>query len=82
MSDCVGQTLVEAFHRDYNCAVVADGTATTTPFQDETLWVHENYWGRVMTAEEIETELLTLAGRRPDAARSLAGNNTSTKGVA
>ena len=79
---CVGQTLVEAFHRDYNCAVVADGTATTTPFQDETLWVHENYWGRVMTAEEIETELLTLAGRRPDAARSLAGNNTSTKGVA
>jgi ureidoacrylate peracid hydrolase len=77
---CVGQTLVEAFHRDYNCAVVADGTATTTPFQQETLWVHENYWGRVLTAEEVEAELLTLAGRRHEASHPLTGN-TSIKGV-
>jgi ureidoacrylate peracid hydrolase len=58
---CVGQTLVDAYHRDYVCAVAADGTATTTPYQDETLWVHENYWGRVMTAQEIERELGALA---------------------
>lgn len=78
---CVGQTLVDAFHRDYNCAVVCDGTATTTPFQDETLWVHENYWGRVLTAEEVEVELLTLAGRRQEVPHSLTGN-TSMKGAA
>lgn len=58
---CVGQTMVEAYHRDYNCAIVADGTATTTPFQRETLWVHESYWGRVLTADEVEAELLALA---------------------
>lgn len=58
---CVGQTLVDAYHRDYICAVAADGTATTTPYQEETLWVHENYWGRVMTVREIEQELEALA---------------------
>jgi biuret amidohydrolase len=66
---CVGQTMVEAYHRDYNCAVLADGTATTTPYQQETLWVHENYWGRVLTAEEVERELLALdpaGGGAPD----------------
>lgn len=76
---CVGQTLVEAFHRDYNCAVVADGTATTTPFQEETLWVHENYWGRVLTAEEVENELFALGGRRTERSPSLTGD-TSMKG--
>lgn len=75
---CVGQTMVEAYHRDYNCAIVADGTATTTPFQEETLWVHENYWGRVLTAEEVEEELFTLAGRR---ASQTPTGYTSTKGV-
>lgn len=79
---CVGQTLVDAFHRDYNCAVVADGTATTTPFQQETLWVHENYWGRVLTADEVENELLSLAGRRQGAPAQSQTGNTSMKGVA
>jgi nicotinamidase-related amidase len=77
---CVGQTMVEAFHRDYNCAIVADGTATTTPFQEETLWVHENYWGRVLTAEEVEAELLALA-HRDDGTPSAEPENRSTKGI-
>jgi len=59
---CVGQTLIDAFHRDYTCVVVADGTATPTPYQEQTLWHHENYLGRVMTAEEVVSELLTLKG--------------------
>lgn len=79
---CVGQTLIDAFHRDYNCAVVADGTATTTPFQHETLWVHENYWGRVLNADEVENELLSLAGRRQGAPPQSQTGNTEMKGVA
>lgn len=58
---CVGQTMIEAYHRDYNCTIVADGTATTTPFQEQSLWMHENYWGRVMTAAEVKTELTALS---------------------
>jgi nicotinamidase-related amidase len=77
---CVGQTMVEAYHRDYNCAIVADGTATTTPFQQETLWVHENYWGRVLTAEEVEAELLALAP--VEAPPDKAVERQSTKGMA
>jgi ureidoacrylate peracid hydrolase len=77
---CVGQTMVEAFHRDYNCAIVADGTATTTPFQEETLWIQENYWGRVLTGAEVTTELDSLA----TGLSSTAGENQNqpTKGVA
>jgi nicotinamidase-related amidase len=58
---CVGQTMVEAYHRYFNCAIVADGTATTTPFQEETLWVQENYWGRVLTSQQVVSELQALA---------------------
>jgi ureidoacrylate peracid hydrolase len=58
---CVGQTMIEAYHRDYNCAVVRDGTATNTPFQEETLWIHENFWGRVLTASEVKDELAALS---------------------
>lgn len=78
---CVGQTMVEAYHRDYNCAIVADGTATTTPFQHETLWVQENYWGRVLTAEEVEAELVALAPRRGEAPDP-HDDNSATKGLA
>lgn len=58
---CLGSTLIDGFHRGYTCAVVADGTATTTPYQEEALWMHENYWARVLTADEVERELQTLA---------------------
>jgi ureidoacrylate peracid hydrolase len=78
---CVGQTMVEAYHRDYNCAIVADGTATTTPFQEETLWTHENYWGRVLTAEEVAAELNALATGL-GAIAGAQSQNHPTKGVA
>jgi nicotinamidase-related amidase len=57
---CVGQTLIDAFNRDYNCVVVSDGTATTTPYHEETLWHQEHYSCRVMTAEEVSRELHVL----------------------
>lgn len=78
---CVGQTMVDAYHRDYVCAVLADGTATTTPYQREALWMHESYWGRVLTAEEAEAELLALA---PDTTGAPAAQHeiTPTKGAA
>jgi biuret amidohydrolase len=60
---CLGSTLIDAFHRDYTCVVVSDGTTTTTPYQQETLWMHENYWARVLTADEVGRELRTLARR-------------------
>ena len=58
---CVGQTMIEAYHRDYNCAVVSDGTATNTPFHEQTLWIHENFWGRVLTAAEVQDELTAMS---------------------
>lgn len=57
---CVGQTLVDAFHRDYNCIIVQDGTATTTPHQEVSLWHHEKYWARVLTIDEVIDELRAL----------------------
>lgn len=57
---CVAQTLVAAFTRDYNCAVASDGTATNTPYHEQTLWHDEKYMARVMTTDEIIAELNVL----------------------
>lgn len=62
---CVGQTMVDAYHRDYNCVVVSDGTATTTQFQEQSLFMHENYWGRVLTSDEVKGELTALRTTAP-----------------
>jgi ureidoacrylate peracid hydrolase len=59
---CVGVTMVDAYHRDYNCVIVSDGATTTTPFQEQSLFMHENYWGRVLTSDEVQAELTALSG--------------------
>lgn len=57
---CVEQTLVDAFNRDYACAILSDGTSTTTPFHVETLTHIEKYFGRVLTCAEAADELRAL----------------------
>lgn len=59
---CVAQTLVGAFTRDYNCVVACDGTATNTPYHEQTLWHDEKYMARVMTCDEVMAELKALGG--------------------
>lgn len=53
---CVDLTLRDAYCLDYDCVLVADGTATTSPqfAYDATLWNVEHSWGFVTTSSEIE----------------------------
>lgn len=52
---CVDLTLRDAYCLDYDCILVADGTATTSPrfAYDATLWNVEHSWGFVTTATDI-----------------------------
>jgi ureidoacrylate peracid hydrolase len=58
---CVGTTLIDAFHRDFNPIMAYDGTTTFTPFKQEWLTRTELLWGRTLTTEEVIAELEALA---------------------
>jgi len=58
---CVGTTLIDAFHRDFNPIMAVDATTTFTPFKKEFVTRLELLWGRVLTAEEVIGELKALA---------------------
>ena len=53
---CVDLTLRDAYCLDYDCVLVADGTATTSPqfAYDATLWNVEHSWGFVTTSTDID----------------------------
>lgn len=53
---CVDLTLRDAYCLDYDCVLVADGTATTSPkfAYDATLWNVEHSWGFVTTSQEFD----------------------------
>lgn len=53
---CVDLTLRDAYCLDYDCILVADGTATTSPqfAYDATLWNVEHSWGFVTTSTDID----------------------------
>lgn len=52
---CVDLTLRDAYCLDYDCVLVADGTATTSPAfaYDATVWNVEHAWGFVTTSSDI-----------------------------
>jgi len=58
---CVGTTLIDAFHRDFNCVMAMDATTTFTPNKEVWLAHTELLWGRILTTDEIITELEALA---------------------
>jgi ureidoacrylate peracid hydrolase len=58
---CVGTTLIDAFHRDFNPVMAIDSTTTFTDFKQEWLTRTELLWGRVLTTEEVIAELKALA---------------------
>lgn len=58
---CVGTTLIDAFHRDFNPIMAIDATTTFTPFKQEWLTRTELLWGRVLTVDEVIAELEALA---------------------
>ena len=53
---CVDLTLRDAYCLDYDCVLVADGTATTSPqfAYDATLWNVEHSWGFVTTSQDFD----------------------------
>ncbi len=58
---CVGNTLIDAFHRDFNPVMAFDATTTFTPFKQEFLTRLELLFGRTLTVEEVIGELKALA---------------------
>lgn len=58
---CVGTTLIDAFHRDFNPIMAFDSTTTFTPFKEEWLTRTELLWGRTLTTDEVIAELKALA---------------------
>jgi ureidoacrylate peracid hydrolase len=61
---CVGATMIDAFHRDFNPVLAIEATTTFTPFKQEWLEKTELLWGRVMTTDEVIKELDLLAPKR------------------
>lgn len=58
---CVGTTLIDAFHRDFNPIMAIDSTTTFTQFKQEWLTRTELLWGRALTTDEVIAELESLA---------------------
>lgn len=58
---CVGTTLIDAFHRDFNCIMVMDATTTFTPNKEVWMAHTEMLWGRILTTDEVIAELEALA---------------------
>lgn len=52
---CVGSTLTDAFSKGYDCVLLRDGTATTSPAAASEAWEYNctNSWGFVMTCEAL-----------------------------
>lgn len=57
---CVGLTLIDDFHRDFNCVMAMDATTTWTSNKEVWMAHTELQWGRVLTTDEIITELEAL----------------------
>ena len=57
---CVGTTLIDAFHRDFNPIMVINATTTFTNMKHEWLKRTELLWGRVLTTDEVIAELDAL----------------------
>ncbi len=58
---CVGTTLIDAFHRDFNPIMAIDCTTTFTEWKNEWLARTEMLWGRLLTTDEVIAELEALA---------------------
>lgn len=57
---CVGTTLIDAFHRDFNPIMAINATTTFTGMKEEWLKRTEMLWGRVLTTDEVIAELEAL----------------------
>jgi len=57
---CVGTTMIMAMHMDYNCVEVNDATTTFTKNHDNFLSNAELLWARILTTDEVVTELDAL----------------------
>ncbi len=60
---CVGTTLIDAFHRDFNPVMAINATTTFTGMKQEWLKRTELLWGRVLTTDEVISELEALLPR-------------------
>ncbi len=58
---CVHETLVGAFHKDYNCVLAMDATAGRYWPQEDWYAFEEYMYSRVLTTDEIIVELEALA---------------------
>jgi len=57
-NNCVGMTAMEAADRQFGVVLVADATGTCSDeMQEATLATFRRLWGRVMTTDEVVTEL-------------------------